>query len=60
LAWEFILRETKLLRYDHVLANSAGTLGTLLMMCAFAWGGYILFKQYKNLKESVACHSGGG
>jgi hypothetical protein len=51
--WEFILRETKLLRYDHVLANSADTLGTLLMICAFVWGGYILFKQYKNLKKSA-------
>ncbi len=48
--WEFILRETKLLRYDHVLANLADTLGTLLMICAFVWGAYILFKQYKNLK----------
>ena len=57
--WEFILKETKLLRYDHVLANLADTLGTLLMICAFVWGGYILFKQYKNLKESLACHSGG-
>jgi hypothetical protein len=57
--WEFILRETKLLRYDHTLANSADTLGTLLMICAFVWGAYILFKQYKNLKDSVACHTNG-
>jgi len=49
--WEFILRETKLLRYEYVLANFAVTLGTLLMLCAFAWGAYILFKQYKNLKD---------
>ena len=52
--WEFILRETRLLRYDHFLANLADTVGTLLMICAFAWGGYILFKQYKKLKESAA------
>jgi len=32
--WEFILRETKLLRYDHVLANATNALGTLLMICA--------------------------
>ena len=49
--WEFILQKTKLLRYDHVLANSAYTLGTVLMICAFAWGGYILFKQYKNFNQ---------
>ncbi len=47
--WEFILRETKLLRYDQALAKFAYTLGTVLMVCAFAWGGYILFKQYKNI-----------
>ncbi len=49
--WEFILQETKLLRSDHFLANLSHTLGTLLMICAFVWGGYILFKQYKNLKN---------
>ena len=47
--WEFILQETKLLRYDHVLAKSADMFGTILMILAFIWGGYILFKQYKNL-----------
>jgi hypothetical protein len=47
--WEFILQETKWLRYDHVLAKSADIFGTFLMILAFIWGGYILFKQYKNL-----------
>ncbi|MGD1974082.1 MAG: zinc ribbon domain-containing protein [Desulfobacterales bacterium] len=47
--WEFILQETKLLRYDHILAKSADMFGTILMILAFIWGGYILFKQYKNL-----------
>ena len=47
--WEFILQETKLLRYDHVLAKSVDIFGTFLMILAFIWGGYILFKQYKNL-----------
>jgi hypothetical protein len=47
--WEFILQETGLLRYDHFLAHLAYILGTGLMLCAFAWGGYILIKQYKNL-----------
>ncbi len=47
--WEFILQETRLLRYDHVLAKCAYILGTVLMICALAWGGYILFRQYKRL-----------
>ena len=51
--WEFILKETNLLRYDHVLANLAHRLGILLMICAFVWGAVVLFKQYKNLEESA-------
>jgi hypothetical protein len=47
--WEFILQETKLLRYDHVLAKSTHLFGTILMILAFIWGGYILFRQYKNI-----------
>ena len=54
--WEFILREVGLVRYDHLLANFSYKLGSLLMICAFAWGGYILFKQYKNLKKSSLPH----
>ena len=56
--WEFILGETKLLHYDHALAKFAYALGTVLMICAFAWGGYILFKQYKNLILKAAYKPG--
>lgn len=51
--WEFILRETGLIRYDHVLAKLADTLGKMLMLCALVWGGYILFKQYKNIQKRI-------
>jgi hypothetical protein len=47
--WEFILRKLGWLRYDHTLAHLANTVGIVLMLAAFAWGGYVLFKQYKNL-----------
>ena len=47
--WEFILKETGLLRYDHALAKVAYLAGTTLMIGALAWGGYILFRQYRNL-----------
>jgi hypothetical protein len=50
--WEFILQETKLLRYDHALANLSYTVGTILMIGALAWGGYVLYKQYKNLDRT--------
>ena len=48
--WEFILKESGLAHYDHALAHFAYRLGTVLMIFALVWGGYILYKQYKNLK----------
>ena len=47
--WEFILKESGLLRYDHALANFSYKLGAVLMIVSFAWAAYILFRQYKNL-----------
>lgn len=44
--WEFILRELGWLRYDHFLAQISHALGGLLMLCALAWGGYLLYKNY--------------
>jgi hypothetical protein len=47
--WEFILKESGLIRYEHVLAIASHNIGIILMILSFAWGGYILMKQYKNL-----------
>ena len=49
--WEFILKESGLAHYDHALAHFAHRLGTILMIFALVWGGYILYKQYKSLKS---------
>jgi hypothetical protein len=48
--WEFILKESGLAHYDHALAQIAYRSGTVLMIFALVWGGYILYKQYKSLK----------
>jgi hypothetical protein len=45
--WEFILKESGLIRYDHTLAKFSFAIGCILMLCAFIWGGYILLKQYR-------------
>ena len=49
--WEFILNESGLLKYDHQIAEFSYTVGTVLMVAAYLWGAYILFKQYKNLNQ---------
>ena len=45
--WEFILTETGLLGYDHAIARLSHVFGSALMMLAIAWGGYILWKTYR-------------
>lgn len=50
--WEFILNEIGLLRHDHTLARLAHDFGILLMLLSFAWGGYLLYKQYRHLDVS--------
>ena len=47
--WEYILTMLGWLEYDHTIAKMAYTAGILLMLCSFAWAGYLLYKQYNNL-----------
>jgi hypothetical protein len=49
--WEFILTETGLLRYDHAIALASHFLGAILMLLALLWAGFLLVKQYRNLKD---------
>lgn len=50
--WENILLDLNLIQHDTKIAAAADTLGTLLMLMSFAWGGYILVKQYQSLKDA--------
>ncbi|MCX5816718.1 MAG: J domain-containing protein [Proteobacteria bacterium] len=49
--WNNILGRLGLLKLDHFLANTSHYFGVLLMLASFAWGGYILYRQYKNLDK---------
>lgn len=49
--WEFILRESGFIRYDHMLAGFVHKIGIFLIIGAFIWGGYLLLKQYRQLKQ---------
>lgn len=50
--WEFILGETNLLQYDHLFAQLSYWFGILVMALAYAWGGYLLLRQYRNASRS--------
>jgi hypothetical protein len=52
--WEFILKESGLIRHYHTIAQMTFFIGCLLMVCAFVWGGYILLKQYRRLRTNAA------
>ena len=47
--WNNILIEFNRLEKANEYANIADMMGTLLMICAFIWGGYILFRQFRNM-----------
>ena len=49
--WEFILRETGLIRFDHAIAHLSHGAGALLMTSAVAWGAILLAKQYGILRN---------
>ena len=48
--WHHLLRDMGLLPYDHMLAVSSNRIGCLLMIVSFAWGGYLLYRQYKTIR----------
>jgi len=47
--WEYILGKLGLLQMDHALASLSYAFGILLMLLTFAWGGFLLVKQFRNL-----------
>ncbi len=48
--WENILLDLNLLHRDTAIAAGADAIGTVLMLIAFVWGGYILLRQHRNLE----------
>ena len=48
--WEYILTESGLLKFDHLLARIAFCLGTIIMTTALLWAAYLLVKQFKEMR----------
>jgi hypothetical protein len=47
--WQYLLGESGLLRWDHTLARGSHLLGAMLIGLALAWGGVLLYRQYRAL-----------
>ena len=42
--WEYLLTESGLLNYDHILAKAAFVSGSVIMLLSLLWGGLLLVK----------------
>jgi hypothetical protein len=45
--WEVLLTKLGWMQYDHLIARLTFGIGVVLMLLSLAWGGYILWQQYK-------------
>lgn len=48
--WYNLLSRLDLLRFDHAIAGAVKATGTLIILTALVWGGWVLWHQYKNLE----------
>ena len=49
--WEYLLTESNLIEYDHILARIVFVIGIIIMLLSLLWAGLLLFKQYKAIRN---------
>lgn len=50
--WQYILGKLGMLSCDHSLATAAHLFGSMLMLTACVWGGYIIWKQFQYVRDN--------
>jgi len=45
--WQYLLTESGLLQYDHVLAKAAFAMGSAIMLLSLLWSGFLLVKRIR-------------
>jgi len=45
--WEYLLTESGLLNYDHIIGKLSFFTGSVIMILAVVWGGILLYRQFK-------------
>jgi len=43
--WQYLLTESGLLQYDHILAKAVFLIGSVIMLLSLLWGGLLLLKR---------------
>lgn len=49
--WEVILTKLGWMQHDHLIARLSFGTGVVFMLVSFAWGGYLLWRQFKQLRQ---------
>ena len=49
--WEYLLTESGLLQYDHLIAKMLTTTGTIIFILSFIWGGLVLYRQFSTHRK---------
>ena len=49
--WANILLDLGLIYHEKKIALAADLIGSLIILLALAWGGYLLWQQYRNLER---------
>jgi len=52
--WEVLLTKLGWLQHDHLIARTTFAIGVSFMLLSLAWGGYILWQQYKSTGRQQA------
>lgn len=50
--WQYILGKLGMLSCDHIIATAAHLFGSMLMLTACIWGGYIIWKQFQYVRDT--------
>ena len=48
--WETLLTLMNIMEKDHAIADTVDGIGVLLMLLSFAWGGTLLYRQYRAMR----------
>ncbi len=49
--WEYLLGKLGMLDCDHLIAKATHLIGSMLMITACVWGGYVIWRQFRFIRD---------